>query len=213
MWRSAKFAFGFAVIAMTSGAALKAQEISTNPYHMNYNWDKLQAQKIGVASGIRMDPDGKHLWILDRCGANGSADSDLDPMSELDMDGKMVQSFGKGLMSFPHGFFIDHERNVWVTDGAPEGDPRAESGLKRHLGHQVYKFSPTGKLLMTLGTAGVAGADQTHMVSTQAEQAQTQLATRPLNYRYTPRGRISHGGWRLERRSALSPYTLHDFSV
>ena len=165
MRRSARFAsaFGFAVMAMISGAALKAQEISMNPYHVNYNWDKLQGRKIGVASGIRMDPDGKHLWILDRCGANGCADSDLDPIIELDMDGKMVQSFGKGLISFPHGFFIDHERNVWVTDGAPQGDPRAEAGLKRHLGHQVYKFSPTGKLLMALGTAGVAGAAQTHM--------------------------------------------------
>jgi len=165
MWRSAKFAstFGVAVLAMISGAGLKAQEISMNPYHVNYNWDKLQGRKIGVASGIRMDPDGKHMWILDRCGANGCADSDLDPILEVDLDGKLVQSFGKGVMSFPHGFFIDSERNVWVTDGAAQGDPRAEAGLKKHMGHQVYKFSPNGKLLMTLGTAGVSGADETHM--------------------------------------------------
>jgi hypothetical protein len=43
MWHSAKFAstFGFAVVAMISGAALTAQEISMNPYHVNYNWDTL----------------------------------------------------------------------------------------------------------------------------------------------------------------------------
>jgi sugar lactone lactonase YvrE len=165
MWRSAKFAstFGVAVLVMISGAGLKAQEISMNPYHVNYNWDKLQGRKIGVASGIRMDPDGKHMWILDRCGANGCADSDLDPIIEVDLDGKLVQSFGKGVMSFPHGFFVDSERNVWVTDGAAQGDPRAEAGSKKHIGHQVYKFSPNGKLLMTLGTAGVSGADETHM--------------------------------------------------
>jgi sugar lactone lactonase YvrE len=155
--------FGIATLALMWGSGLKGQVLSMNPYHVDYNWDKLKGRKIGVASGIRMDPDGKHLWILDRCGANGCADSDLDPVIEMDLDGNLVQSFGKGLMSFPHGFFIDRERNIWVTDGAPQGDPRAEAGLKKHLGHQVYKFSPAGKLLMTLGTAGVSGADQTHI--------------------------------------------------
>jgi sugar lactone lactonase YvrE len=153
--------FGGALLTVMSGAALKAQ-VSTNPYKVNYNWDKLQGRKIGVASGIRLDPDGKHLWILDRCGANGCAESDLDPIIEVDPDGKLVKSFGKGIISFPHGFFIDREGNVWVTDGAPAGDPRGEAGFKKHMGHQVFKFSPDGRILMTLGQAGVSGADETH---------------------------------------------------
>ena len=78
------------------------------------------------------------------------------------MDGKFVKSFGKGVMNFPHGFFIDREGNIWVTDGAPAGDARGEAGFKKHMGHQVYKFSPAGKVLMTLGEAGVAGADDKH---------------------------------------------------
>ncbi len=153
--------FGGVLLTMMSGAALKAQ-LSTNPYKVNYNWDKLQGRKIGVASGIRLDPDGKHLWILDRCGANGCAESDLDPIIEVDLDGKLVKSFAKGIISFPHGFFIDREGNVWVTDGAPAGDARGEAGFKKHMGHQVFKFSPDGKILMTLGQAGVSGADETH---------------------------------------------------
>ena len=52
------------------GTGLTAQ-ISSNPYHVEYNWDKLQGRKIGVASGFKMDPDGQHLWVIDRCGANG----------------------------------------------------------------------------------------------------------------------------------------------
>ena len=67
------------------------------------------------------------------------------------MDGKFVKSFGKGIMNFPHGFFIDREGNVWVTDGAPAGDPRGEAGFKKGMGHQIYKFSPDGKVLMRLG--------------------------------------------------------------
>ena len=152
---------GIAVFA-TFGSGLKAQ-ISSNPYHVNYNWDKIQGRKIGVASGFKMDPDGKHLWIIDRCGANGCADSELDPIIEVTLDGKMVKSFGKGLIGFPHGLFVDKQGNVWVTDGAPEGDPRAAASVRKHIGHTVMKFSPDGKVLLTIGTPGVSGADATHM--------------------------------------------------
>jgi sugar lactone lactonase YvrE len=150
-----------AALALISGAAVTAQ-MGVTPYKVNYNWDKLEGRKIGVASGIRVDPDGKHLWILDRCGANGCAESTLDPVIQVDMDGKFVRSFGKGIMNFPHGFFIDREGFIWVTDGAANGDPRGEAGFKKHLGHQIYKFSPDGKLVMTLGEAGVPGADEKH---------------------------------------------------
>jgi len=153
--------FGVAVL-LTFGSGSEAQT-SNNPYRVDYNWDKLQGRKIGVASGFKMAPDGQHLWVLDRCGANGCADSDLDPVIQVTLDGKFVKSFGKGQISFPHGIFVDKQGNVWVTDGAPQGDPRAAAGLKKHLGHQVYKFSPDGKLLMALGTAGVAGSDETHL--------------------------------------------------
>src|SRR5207253_259732 len=95
---------GVAALALVLGVGVKAQ-ISASPYHTNFTWDKLQGRKIGTPSGIRMDPDGEHLWILDRCGANGCAESDLDPVLELTTDGKLVRSFGKGLLSFPHGFF------------------------------------------------------------------------------------------------------------
>jgi streptogramin lyase len=48
---------------------------------------------------------------------------------------------------FPHGLYVDKESNVWVTDGQGKGGK----------GHQVFKFSPDGKVLMTLGKAGVTG--------------------------------------------------------
>ena len=132
-----------AALVMVSGA-LHAQ-VANNPYKVNYNWDKLEGRKIGVASGIRADPDGRHLWILDRCGANGCAESPLDPIIQVDMDGKFVKSFGKGIMNFPHGFFIDREGNVWVTDGAPAGDPRGEAGFKKGMGHRSTSSRPTAR--------------------------------------------------------------------
>ena len=53
------------------------------------------------------------------------------------------------MIVFPHGLYVDRDGNVWVTDGQAN-----KAGTK---GHQVFKFSPDGKVLMTLGKAGVPG--------------------------------------------------------
>lgn len=149
------------LIVFAAGVAGQAQ-LSNNPYRVQTEWRKPVGRTIGVASGIKMDPDGRHMWILDRCGSNGCADSELDPVIRMDPDGNIVRSFGRGLINFPHGFFIDRQGNVWVTDGAPAGDPRGAAGFKKGMGHQVFKFSPEGQVLMRLGEAGVAGADASH---------------------------------------------------
>src|ERR1700704_6442889 len=47
----------------------------------------------------------------------------------------------------PHGIHVDRQGNIWLADGAAKGA----------RGDQVFKFSPEGKVLMTLGKAGVAG--------------------------------------------------------
>jgi DNA-binding beta-propeller fold protein YncE len=54
---------------------------------------------------------------------------------------------------WPHGIDVDPDGNVWVTDGvSPQRAPKGKRG------HQVVKFSPDGKVLMTLGTPGVPGS-------------------------------------------------------
>jgi len=67
----------------------------------------------------------------------------------ISQDGKILKTFGKGMMVWPHGIHVDKEGNVWIADG--RGDE------KRGVGHQVHKFSPDGELLMSLGQAGKAG--------------------------------------------------------
>jgi sugar lactone lactonase YvrE len=76
------------------------------------------------------------------------------PILKFDATGKLVKSLGAGMFVRPHGIYIDREHNIWVTDGdGPDGkDPR-----RNGKGHQVFKLSPEGKVLMTLGKAGVAG--------------------------------------------------------
>jgi DNA-binding beta-propeller fold protein YncE len=79
------------------------------------------------------------------------------PILKFDRNGKLLASFGAGLFNFPHGATVDSEGNLWVTD-ARGGSAKGGNGK----GHQVFKFSPDGRVLMTLGEAGVSGSDGTH---------------------------------------------------
>src|SRR5262249_1644403 len=65
----------------------------------------------------------------------------------FDSSGALVKSFAAGMLVFPHGLSVDRDGNVWVTDLL----------AKDGKGQQVLKFSADGKLLLTLGKAGVAG--------------------------------------------------------
>ena len=47
--------------------------------------------------------------------------STLDPILKFDASGKLVKSFGAGLILFPHGLHVDRDGNVWVTDGLGRG--------------------------------------------------------------------------------------------
>ena len=141
-----------------------------------------EPRKVGVIAGIYMDPGGKHLWMLSRCEGDGNAclNSKVDPVLKFDLDGNLVKSFGAGLFNWPHGFFVDHEGNVWVTEGAPAGEARGVEGHKAGKGHQVFKFSPEGKVLMTLGQAGVPGDDQTHFNGPSHDLCRTAKSGSPM---------------------------------
>jgi sugar lactone lactonase YvrE len=121
-----------------------------NPYLTVEHWAKLPEGRMwGSTSAVDIDRDGKSVWVAERCGANSCAGKNDAPILKFDASGKLVKAFGEGLVIFPHGIYVDQDDNVWVTDG------QAANGK----GHQVIKFSPDGKVLMTLGKAGVAGDD------------------------------------------------------
>ena len=119
---------------------------------------------MGAVGDLMLDPDGKHLWVIVRCTAtepkrfgNECLDSDLDPVLKFDLDGNLVRSFGGGMFIWPHGIDVDKDGNVWVTDAVS-----AKKTPPGKRGHQVVKFSPAGKVLLTLGTPGVAGGGPDH---------------------------------------------------
>ncbi len=141
------------------GALLGAPAVTAQPaegYRAVEGWARLPAGRSwGAVTGVFPDPDGRHMWVLDRCGANSCLDSELDPVFQFDLDGNLTESFGRGLFAWPHGFFVDREGHVWVADG-PSG-ALAEAATARGKGQQVFKLSSEGAVLMTLGGAGVIG--------------------------------------------------------
>jgi len=148
--------------------ALAAQQAPLNdlpnPYTTVADHFKMpDGRAWGSTSAVAVDKDGTSIWVGERCGANSCLDSKLDPILKFKADGTLVKSFGAGTMIFPHGMYVDRDGNIWVTDGQ-DNRPRRARGAPpdaplppdppKIIGHQVFKYSPDGKLLMTLGTPG-----------------------------------------------------------
>ncbi|MFN7980514.1 MAG: hypothetical protein U0Q11_01520 [Vicinamibacterales bacterium] len=156
-----------------------------NPYKTIENFFKLpDGREWGSTSLVDIDKNGKDIWAVDRCGANSCvsdpATGALNPEDIIfKFDGKtgaILERFGGGMITMPHGLYVDKDDNVWVTDNAdnaprpargaappaaPAGAGAARGpatpptpGAGATKGHQVFKFSNKGKLLMTLGKAG-----------------------------------------------------------
>ena len=150
------------VILLGTGVEAFAQALP-NPYRAVDDWVKLpRGRGMGAVGGVTTDPDGSHIWAIVRCDAtapdrfgNECLDSDLDPVLKFDLEGNVVESFGGGMFIWPHGIDVDRDGNVWVTDAVSAA--RTPEGTR---GHQVIKFSPNGRVLMTLGKPGVPGDGQ-----------------------------------------------------
>ncbi len=92
-------------------------------------WGKLPLWwKFGNVSDLATDSQGR-IFALDR-GAH--------PIIVLDpRDGGFITAWGEGLFTGAHGLYIDSKDFVYVVDSGH---------------HQVYKFTPDGKLLREWGT-------------------------------------------------------------
>ena len=143
----------------------KVQPVNSgaNPYRVIRDWAKLNSEERpwGGSNGVAIDRDGRSVWALDRCSpgtAPGCLGTKVNPVHHFDESGKELRSFGGGMLVWPHGIHVDREGNVWVADArAASPEELKKFPGEGNKGSAVIKFSPEGKVLMTLGKPGVRG--------------------------------------------------------
>jgi len=142
-----------------------------NPYRLVADWPTLPKSMNGGHWGevirVSVDPKG-NVWVFHRCFnvvPAGSATCvgrgpENPPILEFSPSGQLLKSLGAGLFAYPHGFTMDADGNLWATDVNDQDKilgMSARNASGEVMGEEVLKLSPEGKVLLTLGTEGVAG--------------------------------------------------------
>jgi hypothetical protein len=142
-----------------------------NPYRLVEGWPTLPESMNGGRWGevirVHVHSDG-NIWVFHRCFNTvppgiatclGRGDAN-PPILEFDPSGKLLKGLGSGMFVNPHGFTVDHEGNLWVSD---VNDKETVLGMSARnaagavLGQEVLKLDQNGKVLMMLGKMGVGG--------------------------------------------------------
>jgi sugar lactone lactonase YvrE len=129
----AAFAALLMCLAFGGGPATSAQ--SGGHFTVNADWARLPAGTTwnGNTSWIAADRKGQVVVLV----------RTAPYFRVFTRDGAFVKAFGEdGLFQSAHSLTIDATGQLWVTDSAA---------------HVVHKFSPDGRMLMSLGKKGVAG--------------------------------------------------------
>jgi hypothetical protein len=136
-------------VSLPSMSLLGARNDLPNPYQPGVDWGQLPpGRKWGSTASITTAPDGT-IWVVDRCGNSGAggttcggASATVNPVFQFEPSGKLLKNFGAGLFVSPHKLTLDAAGNLWLADNGS---------------HQIFKMTPDGKVLLTLGKKGVAG--------------------------------------------------------
>jgi DNA-binding beta-propeller fold protein YncE len=86
--------------------------------------------EVGAMSAVAVDRAHGFIYVLHRGGT---------PLLQYDAKGKYLKGWGAGLFKVPHGLRVDGAGNLWITDNQL---------------NTVRKFTPEGKLLLTIDEAG-----------------------------------------------------------
>ena len=111
----------------------RAEDKRIPDYRPVAGWPKLpDSVEVGAVSAVATDADGT-VYVLHRA---------KKPILVFNREGAFLRSFGDEAIKIGHGLRVDPDRNIWATDIG---------------GHQVFKFDPSGKLLLTLGQKNKPG--------------------------------------------------------
>lgn len=143
-------AIALALLLLLPGAA---NAPAAHGYHVVHGWPQLPAgQILGSAAGVAVNARNE-VFVFHRAGRTWSEPLPTDAIGEPTIavfdghTGRLLRQFGGSVFAMPHGLSIDRDGNLWATDVAL---------------NQVFKLSPQGKVLLTLGERAVAGDDHGH---------------------------------------------------
>jgi hypothetical protein len=166
--------FTVPVLAVASCAAAAFMTVNTvlpdaptKPPHFEVDpaWPKPLPNRwlMGQASGVAVDKHD-HIWVIqrpksltdDEKGATLTPPRSMccapaPPVLQFDAEGSLLQSWGgpgadHGWPGNEHGIYVDHQDNVWLAGNGPKDG-------------QIFKFTKTGKHLLTIGAPNVVGDD------------------------------------------------------
>lgn len=150
-------ALAFAAGANISWSQTIAQPPAHDPndypdfgYRIDEGWAKL-GRAWGGVSAVDMDPDGKSVWVFERCGMGDDGcfyDKTKAPVLKFDTAGRLAKSWGAGDFIYPHGIFVGRDSHVWLVEGV------SRSGF---AGNIVREYTQDGALLRSFGIEGVSG--------------------------------------------------------
>jgi sugar lactone lactonase YvrE len=132
------------LIASAGVATIHSSKVraADQKYQLVENWAQLPpGMQWGVMSAVDIDSHGT-IYAFKRSEPGQKAGEMSSMVMVIDPHGKFLRSWGEHTFSSAHGLRVLRDGFIWITD---------------KTGDQVFKFSPDGELLMTLGKKGVAG--------------------------------------------------------
>jgi streptogramin lyase len=149
--------------------AIDGPPLAVTPVALDAAFSMPEGVAIESAADVVIDARG-HVIVLHR---------GPQAIMEFDENGKFIRAFGEGLFRRSHSIDIDADGNYWTTDFGT---------------HVVMKLSPSGEVLLTLGTIGERG--------TWDEAAGVHLFDEPNDVAFDSEGNIyiSQGHGRGEPR-------------
>jgi sugar lactone lactonase YvrE len=126
-----------ALVAVGCLAAWRPSSLSaaSSGYRLVEHWAQLPAgTEWGVMSWVSTDQQD-NVYAFQR-------DEPSAKVLVFDSRGRYLRSFGEGQFTYPHSLRVLRDGSVWTTARQQQ---------------QILKFSPDGKLLLSVGRKGVAG--------------------------------------------------------
>jgi DNA-binding beta-propeller fold protein YncE len=159
----------------------RAWEVKESPIDLGYRvvpeWGKLpEGWSLGQVSGVATDSKNR-VYVFHR-------GSDAPPLICLDSDGSFLSSYEKLSFGRPHMVVCDADDNVWLADDGS---------------HIIYKLSPDGEVLFTMGIKDVPGEDGIHF------NQPTDIAFGPQGEMYVSDG---YGNRRIAKFDAKGEFLL-----